>query len=118
MPKIESISAVTLATRDMSESVKFYTLLGFSIRYGGAGANFTSFNVGRGYLNLVFRPDFSGTWWGRIIFYVADVDEVFETAKKGGLQPDTTPRDAEWGERYFHITDPDGHELSFAKLLA
>jgi uncharacterized glyoxalase superfamily protein PhnB len=24
------------------------------------------------------------------------------------------PHDAEWGERYFHVTDPDGHELSFA----
>ena len=22
-----------------------------------------------------------------------------------------------WGERYFHIADPDGHELSFAKPL-
>ena len=28
------------------------------------------------------------------------------------------PRDAEWGERYFHILDPDGHELSFARPLA
>jgi hypothetical protein len=24
-----------------------------------------------------------------------------------------TPQDASWGERYFHISDPDGHELSF-----
>ncbi|MQG14065.1 MAG: VOC family protein, partial [SAR202 cluster bacterium] len=22
-----------------------------------------------------------------------------------------------WGERYFHINDPDAHELSFAKPL-
>ena len=28
------------------------------------------------------------------------------------------PEDASWGERYFHVTDPDGHELSFAKRLA
>jgi len=33
------------------------------------------------------------------------------------LDPDSTPRDAEWGERYFHLTDPDGHQLSFAKRL-
>jgi len=26
-------------------------------------------------------------------------------------------RDAERGERYFHLLDPDGHELSFAKPL-
>jgi uncharacterized glyoxalase superfamily protein PhnB len=24
------------------------------------------------------------------------------------------PRDAQWGERFFHVTDPDGHEISFA----
>jgi hypothetical protein len=34
------------------------------------------------------------------------------------LDPDTTPADAEWGERYFHLTDPDGHEISFAKPLS
>jgi hypothetical protein len=34
-----------------------------------------------------------------------------------GLQPQFAPRDAEWGEHYFHITDPDDHELSIAKLL-
>jgi uncharacterized glyoxalase superfamily protein PhnB len=34
-----------------------------------------------------------------------------------GIQPDTAPRDAEWGERFFHLTDPDGHELSFARPL-
>ncbi|MHC4164482.1 MAG: VOC family protein, partial [Planctomycetota bacterium] len=30
---------------------------------------------------------------------------------------EAAPADAEWGERYFHITDPDGHELSFARPL-
>ena len=33
------------------------------------------------------------------------------------LAPEAAPADAPWGERYFHITDPDGHELSFAKRL-
>jgi len=28
-----------------------------------------------------------------------------------------SPRDAAWGERFFHVTDPDGHELSFAEPL-
>ena len=46
-----------------------------------------------------------------------DVDAVYERALAAGLQPSTHPRDAEWGERYFHIFDPDGHEISFAKPL-
>jgi hypothetical protein len=28
-----------------------------------------------------------------------------------------SPQDAPWGERFFHVTDPDGHELSFAELM-
>jgi hypothetical protein len=35
-----------------------------------------------------------------------------------GFIPETSPADAPWGERYFHIHDPDGHELSFARPLA
>jgi hypothetical protein len=26
-------------------------------------------------------------------------------------------QDASWGERFFHVTDPDGHQLSFAEVL-
>jgi uncharacterized glyoxalase superfamily protein PhnB len=29
----------------------------------------------------------------------------------------TPPQNGVWGERYFHLTDPNGHELSFAQLL-
>ncbi len=115
---VESISAVTLATHDMARAVRFYDALGFAIRYGGEDASFTSFHAGPGYLNLILQP--SGrrwSWWGRVIFHVADVDAVYARALAHGLTPQQPPRDAEWGERYFHITDPDGHELSFARPL-
>jgi catechol 2,3-dioxygenase-like lactoylglutathione lyase family enzyme len=115
---IERISAVTLATRDMSRAVRFYSALGFPIRYGSEQSSFTSFNVGPGYLNLVLRPDTSRQWWGRVIFHVSDVDAIHARAREAGLAPASEPRDAEWGERFFHILDPDGHELSFAKPLA
>jgi len=115
---IEQISAVTLETADMPRSVRFYSSLGFRLRYGGEDAAFTSFIVGGGYLNLELRPGFSsGASWGRIIFYVSEVDALYERALSLGLSPSTPPRDAEWGERFFHLSDPDGHELSFAKLL-
>jgi catechol 2,3-dioxygenase-like lactoylglutathione lyase family enzyme len=45
---IESISAITLATHDMARAVRFYTLLGFELAYGGPDANFTSFRAGSG----------------------------------------------------------------------
>jgi catechol 2,3-dioxygenase-like lactoylglutathione lyase family enzyme len=117
-PAINSISAVTLAVHDMARAVRFYRSLGFSLRYGGEDSAFTSFSVGSSYLNLIAQPeDRRWSWWGRVIFYVSDVDALYERAVAKGLDPDFTPRDAEWGERYFHVTDPDGHQLSFAKPL-
>ena len=112
---IEGISAVTLATHDMARAVRFYRLLGFAILYGGEDARFTSFRAGAGYLNLIAAPDDRRwSWWGRVIFYDSDVDALYARLIAAGCRPDAAPRDAEWGERYFHLTDPDGHELSFA----
>jgi uncharacterized glyoxalase superfamily protein PhnB len=42
---------------------------------------------------------------------------VHARALAAGLSPETDPADAPWGERYFHLSDPDGHELSFARPL-
>ncbi|MGD9934769.1 MAG: VOC family protein [Dehalococcoidia bacterium] len=115
---IESLSAITLGVRDMARSVPFYRALGFELRYGGERAGFSSFAAGAAYLNLVvIAPETAIGWWGRVIFHVRDVDELHRQAIAAGLMPDSAPADASWGERYFHITDPDGHELSFAKRL-
>lgn len=115
---ITSISAVTLATHDMARSVRFYAALGFALRYGGASASFSSFSAGNACLNVTTEgSERKWSWWGRIIFHVADVDLLHGQALAAGLQPEGPPRDATWGERYFHITDPDGHELSFATPL-
>jgi catechol 2,3-dioxygenase-like lactoylglutathione lyase family enzyme len=56
-------------------------------------------------------------WWGRVIFHVADVDALYDRALAAGYEPASVPHDAEWGERFFHLVDPDGHELSFAQPL-
>jgi catechol 2,3-dioxygenase-like lactoylglutathione lyase family enzyme len=113
---IRSLSAVTLGTHDMARAVRFYRTLGFELRYGGDDASFTSFEAGLSYLNLIaVAPGRRWSWWGRVIFHVADVDALYVLALDRGLAPEAPPADAAWGERYFHIVDPDGHEISFAK---
>lgn len=115
---IECISAITLATHDMDRALRFYEALGFGLIRGGGTAAFTSLRAGSSYLNLMLQPG-GRQWgrWGRVIFYVADVDALHARVIAAGYRPDTAPRDAEWGERFFHVTDPDGHELSFARPL-
>ena len=115
---IRSISAVTFATPDMARAVRFYKALGFSMAYGGETDAFTSFRVGKGSLNLARaddRPPSTDTV--RVIFYVDDVDAMYAHVLAQGLAAETPPRDAAWGERYFHMTDPDGHALSFARPM-
>lgn len=116
--RIQTIDAVTLGTHDMAASVAFYHSLGFELAYGGASSSFTSYRLGAGHLNVVVAAeDARWGWWGRIILYIDDVDAMYERALREGHRPAAAPRDAEWGERYFHLRDPDGHELSFAQPL-
>ena len=117
-PRVRAIAAITLATHDMGRAVRFYRALGFGLVSGGEAAAFTSFAVGGGHLNLLAAPPSARWgWWGRAILHVDDVDGLHARACAAGLTPEAPPRDAEWGERYFHLTDPDGHELSFARPL-
>ena len=116
-PLVEAISAVTLATTNMPETARFYCSLGFKLIYGGPEETFVSFRANKAYVNLILKEDETVTirsWPGRIIFHVSDVDALYERLITLGLKPESMPRDAEWGERYFHIVDPDGNELSFA----
>lgn len=116
-PCVEALRAVTLATSCMPKAVRFYEALGFSVKFGGPDAHFTSFSLVHSALNLIEDGKGLHGWWGRVIFYVNDVDGMYRKAVAAGLDPLTGPRDGEWGERYFHILDPDGHELSFAKPI-
>jgi catechol 2,3-dioxygenase-like lactoylglutathione lyase family enzyme len=113
---IQHISAVTFAVRDMARSIEFYRKLGLELVYGGERAGFTSLRAGEALVNLSASPGYEHTWWGRAIFRVDDVDAHHRALKAQGLAPES-PRDAPWGERFFHVIDPDGHELSFAELL-
>lgn len=116
---VDALSAITLVTHDMAASVAFYEVLDVPIAFGGADADFTTFVLApEAFLNLQldrsWRP---GCGWGRFIVWVDDVDAVHDAFVTAGHVPTMAPSDAPWGERYFHITDPAGHEMSIARRL-
>ena len=128
-----SINAVTLATTDMRASVAFYRKLGLFLTYGGAEAPFSTLSSANSsadgaaaiaHVNLnassEYTPPPAGRWnaWGRVIVYVADVDASYRLARAEGLLPEAAPADAPWGERFFQILDPMGHELAISEPLA
>jgi hypothetical protein len=87
----------------MARAVQFYRSLGFVIRYGGESAEFTSFHVGAGHLNLIAQgAERFWSWWGRVIFYVSDVD--------AGCTGQRSPRG--WS-RVFPLATPVGASATF-----
>ena len=113
---IKCVSAVTLAVTDMDRSIKFYNKAGLDMIYGGSDSEFTSFQAGDSFINLISIEHYTYNWWGRLIFRVCDVDSLFKSFSNMGLNPEK-PQDGNWGERFFHMRDPDGHEISFAQLI-
>ena len=130
--KVHKISAITLVINDMNRSCKFYSKIpGFKLTYGGSPSDlFTSYEIGNSahYLNLELsktrhnNKERDKRTVGKIILYTEDVDELYLYFKNDKtisqlILFDNEPSNAPWGERYFHIHDPDGYLLSFAKTL-
>ena len=60
--------------------------------------------------------------FGRIIFHTDNVDKLYHQLKYDRYMSKSTtfenePTDAPWGERFFHIRDPDDYQLSFAQPI-
>ncbi len=118
------ISAVTLKVKDMEKSCQFYSRLpGFKLVFGGASTDvFTTFEVGKESINLELISGDQRGDFGRIIFHTDDVDRLYLYMKNdkfisSAATFETEPADAPWGERFFHIREPNGYQLSFAQPL-
>ena len=143
--KVYRISAITLKVKDMEKSSSLYSKIpGFRLTYGGKPSDrFTTFEIGEGsnattYLNLELievnegSSDFSkipnlgktraNEDFGRIIFHTENVDRLYSYMKQDEyiskhIVIENKPTNALWGERFFHIREPDGYQLSFAQPL-
>lgn len=114
------INALTLRVSDMNASLRFYRdLIGLTVEFGGDEEPFSTVRFGDNYINLTCeRPDEPiVTGWGRAVLHHPDPDSLWALLTHVGWSTETSPADAPWGERYFHVRDPDGHELSFARRL-
>ena len=120
---------------------------GFRLTYGGEPSDhFTTFEIGKEskattYLNLELieeeENDISSDLYkkanlggksqrsedfGRVIFHTENVDELYSYMKYDEYASkyivfESEPTNAPWGERFFHIREPDGYQLSFAQPL-
>ena len=118
-----------MVIKNMKTSCSFYSQIpGFKIVYGGSSNDsFTTFEIGenspKDYLNLELSDTTTNNYarkhFGRIIFHTEDVDKLYLYLKSNSsvsniISFEDEPKDASWGERYFHIREPDGYQVSFA----
>jgi catechol 2,3-dioxygenase-like lactoylglutathione lyase family enzyme len=130
--KVYKLSAVTLLIRDMKRSCNFYSKIpGLKKVYGGYEDSFTSYEIGENssvYLNLELSKSSNSDEHRdsknllRVIMHADDVDKLYTYFKNDQIIShlisfENEPSNASWGERYFHIRDPDGYILSFAQFL-
>ena len=118
----------------MRRSCNFYSRIpGFKLVYGGSwNDTFSTYEIGtdkfKMYLNLelitpeanIHNRDERAKQFGRIIFHTENVNKLYSYFKKNKsisemISFENKPMDAPWGERYFHIIEPDGYQLSFAE---
>jgi catechol 2,3-dioxygenase-like lactoylglutathione lyase family enzyme len=144
--KVYQISAITLRVKDMEKSCTLYSKIpGFRVIYGGKPSDrFTTFEIGKGsktttYLNLEViievddgssdfdkKPNLEKTRdsedFGRIIFHTENVDTLYSYMKQDeyiskSVVFENEPTNAPWGERFFHIRELNGYQLSFVQPL-
>lgn len=113
---MSELSAITLTTEDMAASLGFWSIPGVEVTFGGPDSSFSSVRLGVDYVNLILGEVTPG-FWGRVVIHVPSPDQLHQRLAEAGHVSLTEPADAPWGERYFHILDPAGHEISFARRL-
>jgi hypothetical protein len=142
--KVYRISAITLKVKEMEKSCSLYSKFpGFRLTYGGKPSDrFTTFEIGKEskatYLNLELMEEEKDSFdfyeksnlkrkesedFGRIIFHTENVDTLYSYMKQDeyiskSVVFENEPTNAPWEERFFHIREPNGYQLSFAQPLS
>ncbi len=121
---MSSLAVVSVVTRDMAASIRFYAELGLELEDGGPQDPHVSF-AGDGVKLMLdtedlikqIDPDWTRPSGGHAMALgfacdtPAKVDELFSQLREACAQEKAQPWDAFWGQRYASVFDPDGNQI-------
>jgi catechol 2,3-dioxygenase-like lactoylglutathione lyase family enzyme len=124
------LNAIGIAVADMAESIRFYRALGLDMpdtpgeghveasMPGGARLMLDSEEI-----ILSFLPDWKRVDGNQVslAFECAnpeEVDEIYARVTGAGFEGEKEPWDADWGQRYALLGDPDGVRINLYARLA
>ena len=114
--------APSITSNDLAASLKFYTVLGFSIQETwkdpqGVAQGY-SLKAGKTEL-MIGQDDFAkgkdrkkGEGMRLYLITKESVDKVAERVRAQGITLESEPADQSWGGRTFNVSDPDGVKLT------
>ena len=124
-----SLDAIGIVSKNIEGSIKFYEILGVSLKQTGGPDHYEGITPSgvRIMLDSVelmkkLNPDWKEpVGSGVILCFKQDspqsVDAVFEKVTEAGFQSVKEPWDAFWDQRYSSVLDPDGNQIDiFASL--
>jgi lactoylglutathione lyase len=115
-----SLEGLTLHVADVERSRAFYERLPGAVVLSHRPGQFALLQIGKTRLGLLTRRFLAAGAPGfhlEISTEAAGVDELYEHVRSAGLEPDGPPANRAWGERTFHVTDPDGNLVEFDSRL-
>lgn len=117
-----TFDAIGLAVADMATSLAFYRRLGLDIPAESDQAPHAEASLPGG-IRLMFdaQPDSAGPRSGPSLAFLCkhatEVDSVYADLENAGYATKQAPWDAEWGQRYAVVQDPDGHQIDLFAWL-
>ena len=115
-----SLNALGIVASDMARSIRFYRLLGLDVPETPDEGHIDTFldNGVRFMLDSEavvrgFMPDWQRQVGNQIAMAFecgspAEVDEIYARVTEAGFHGEKQPWDADWGQRYASLHDPDG----------
>ena len=125
-----ALNAIGIAVSDLGRSMSFYRLLGAEFPEGPADGhveatmpNGTRLMFDAEEVILSFMPDWTRTNGNQVSLAFecaspAEVDEVYARVVAAGFEGEKEPWDADWGQRYALLGDPDGVRVNLYARLA
>jgi catechol 2,3-dioxygenase-like lactoylglutathione lyase family enzyme len=110
------LEGLTLHVADVERSREFYARIPGAVMEAHRPGEFALFRIGQARLGLLtrrFLRDGGPGFHVEISTAEGGVDELYEEVRAAGIEPSGPPADRSWGERTFHVTDPDGNLLEF-----
>ena len=104
-----SLNALGIVASDMARSIRFYRLLGLDVPETPDEGHIDTF-LDNG---VRFMLDWQRQVGNQIAMAFecgspAEVDEIYARVTEAGFHGEKQPWDADWGQRYASLHDPDG----------